>query len=42
MELRPRVEDALLDAYGIAPDAERTRFYRLLWDVGDVSQPHDG
>ena len=38
----PGWEDPLLDAYGIAPDAERTRFYRLLWDVGDVSHPHDG
>jgi len=24
----------LLDAYGIKPDAERTRYYRLLWDLG--------
>jgi len=24
----------LLDAYGIKPDAERTRYYRLLWDRG--------
>jgi aminoglycoside phosphotransferase len=38
----PGWEDALLDAYGIAPDAERTRFYRLLWDVGDASEPHEG
>lgn len=33
----PGWEHALLDAYGIAPDAARTRFYRLLWDVGDAS-----
>jgi kanamycin kinase len=38
----PGWERALLDAYGVAPDAERTSFYRLLWDVGDVSQPRDG
>jgi aminoglycoside phosphotransferase len=24
----------LLDAYGIKPDAERTRYYRLLWELG--------
>ena len=30
-------EGALLDAYGVAPDAQRTGFYRLVWDVGDVS-----
>ena len=24
---------ALLNAYGIAPDPERTRYYRLLWDL---------
>jgi Aminoglycoside phosphotransferase len=29
----PDWEDALLDAYGIAPDAERTAYYRLLWEV---------
>jgi kanamycin kinase len=22
-----------LNAYGIAPDPERTRYYRLLWDL---------
>ena len=38
----PGWEDALLDAYGVAPDAERTRFYRLLWDAGDASEPLDG
>ena len=27
----PGWEPALLDAYGIAPDPERTRYYRLLW-----------
>lgn len=27
-------EQPLLDAYGIAPDAERTEYYRLLWEVG--------
>jgi len=30
----PGWEDALLDAYGIEPDARRMRYYRLLWDVG--------
>jgi kanamycin kinase len=24
----------LLDAYGVAPDPARTRYYRLLWDLG--------
>jgi aminoglycoside phosphotransferase len=33
----PGWENTLLGAYGIAPDAERTRFYRLLWDIGDAS-----
>jgi kanamycin kinase len=27
-------EQLLLDAYGIKPDAERTRYYRLLWELG--------
>jgi kanamycin kinase len=27
-------EIPLLDAYGIAPDQARTRYYRLLWDLG--------
>ncbi|OLE26707.1 MAG: aminoglycoside phosphotransferase APH(3') [Catenulispora sp. 13_1_20CM_3_70_7] len=27
-------EEPLLDAYGIAPDPERTEYYRLLWEVG--------
>jgi aminoglycoside phosphotransferase len=26
-------EEPLLDAYGIAPDPERTEYYRLLWEV---------
>jgi aminoglycoside phosphotransferase len=29
----PGLEDALLDAYGIASDPERTSYYRLLWDL---------
>ena len=29
----PSWEKALLDAYGVAPDVERTRYYRLLWDL---------
>ena len=29
----PGYEEALLDAYGIAPDPERTAYYRLLWDL---------
>jgi kanamycin kinase len=29
----PGWEQVLLDAYGIAPDAERTRYYRLLWEL---------
>jgi hypothetical protein len=33
---RPLVgwEQVLLDAYGIEPDAERTRYYRLVWELG--------
>ncbi|HLM17491.1 MAG TPA: aminoglycoside 3'-phosphotransferase [Acidimicrobiia bacterium] len=31
----PHWEEELLDAYGIQHDAERTRFYRLLWDLVD-------
>lgn len=27
-------EAPLLEAYGIAPDVQRTRYYRLLWDLG--------
>ena len=30
----PGWEGALLDAYGVAPDAERTAYYRALWDAG--------
>ncbi|ACU75033.1 aminoglycoside phosphotransferase [Catenulispora acidiphila DSM 44928] len=26
-------QEALLEAYGIAPDPERTEYYRLLWEV---------
>jgi kanamycin kinase len=29
----PGWEKPLLDAYGIAPDPERARYYRLLWDL---------
>jgi len=30
----PSWEGALLDAYGVDPDPERTAYYRLLWDLG--------
>ena len=30
----PGWERLLLDAYGIKPDAERIRYYRLLWELG--------
>jgi kanamycin kinase len=30
----PGYEQVLLDAYGIQADAERTAYYRRLWDVG--------
>ena len=30
----PGWEQVLLDAYGIEPDAERTRYHRLLWELG--------
>jgi kanamycin kinase len=30
----PGWEEVLLDAYGIAPDPERTSYYRLLYDLG--------
>jgi aminoglycoside phosphotransferase len=30
----PGWEQPLLDAYGIAPDPVRTRYYRLLWELG--------
>jgi len=29
----PGFEGALLDAYGVSPDPQRTRYYRLLWDL---------
>jgi kanamycin kinase len=29
----PGWEGLLLDSYGISPDPERTRYYRLLWDL---------
>jgi kanamycin kinase len=30
----PGWEPLLLDAYGVRPDPGRTRYYRLLWDLG--------
>jgi kanamycin kinase len=30
----PGWDHVLLDAYGIRPDPDRTRYYRLLWDLG--------
>jgi kanamycin kinase len=30
----PGFEDALLSSYGIEPEPERTRYYRLLYDLG--------
>jgi aminoglycoside phosphotransferase len=30
----PDWEDRLLSAYGVAPDPDRIRYYRLLWDLG--------
>lgn len=30
----PEWEDLLLSAYGVGPDPDRTRYYRLLWDLG--------
>jgi aminoglycoside phosphotransferase len=30
----PGWEDVLLAAYGVAPDPARTRYYRLLYDLG--------
>ncbi|ASR55163.1 aminoglycoside 3'-phosphotransferase [Cellulomonas sp. PSBB021] len=33
----PGYEDALLDAYGVAPDLERTAYYRALWGSPRVS-----
>ena len=31
--LGPGLEDRFFEAYGIAPDPERIRYYRLLYDV---------
>ncbi|MEJ2867644.1 aminoglycoside 3'-phosphotransferase [Actinomycetospora sp. OC33-EN08] len=31
----PDWEEPLLDAYGVAPDPERTAYYRRLWDLAD-------
>lgn len=31
----PGWERPLLDAYGITPDPQRTRYYRLLWELSD-------
>ncbi|MFI9270259.1 aminoglycoside 3'-phosphotransferase [Kitasatospora sp. NPDC052896] len=31
----PGWEEPLLEAYGVAPDPERTRYYRLLWELSD-------
>lgn len=30
----PGFEDLFLEAYGVEPDAERSAYYRLLWDLG--------
>ena len=30
----PGWEPLLLSAYGVRPDPDRTRYYRLLWDLG--------
>jgi kanamycin kinase len=30
----PGWEAPLLDAYGVAPDPDRTHYYRLLWELG--------
>jgi kanamycin kinase len=30
----PGWDRLLLDAYGVRPDTERTKYYRLLWDLG--------
>jgi kanamycin kinase len=30
----PGWDTVLLDAYGVAPDPERIRYYRLLWELG--------
>lgn len=31
---RPGWDPLLLEAYGTRPDPDRTRYYRLLWDLG--------
>lgn len=30
----PGWEEELLGAYGVTPDPDRTRYFRLLWDLG--------
>jgi kanamycin kinase len=30
----PGWDKLLLQAYGVPPDPDRTRYYRLLWDLG--------
>lgn len=30
----PGWDKLLLQAYGLPPDPDRTRYYRLLWDLG--------
>ena len=34
----PGHEDRLLAAYGIAPDPERTEYYRWLWDLASYAK----
>jgi kanamycin kinase len=34
-------EEPLLVAYGVAPDLERTRYYRLLYDLAPRQPPSD-
>jgi hypothetical protein len=36
MELRPRLDPLLLDAHGVPPETERTKYYRLLWELGPI------
>ena len=36
----PGYEDRLLAAYGIAPDPDRTEFYRWLWDLASDAKRH--
>ena len=33
LELRPWLEPPVLKAYGVAPDPDRTRYYRALYDL---------